>query len=286
MDKEIIKTIRELHKEGQKNKAEIARICNVSYNSVKYYTSVKYDDILLRQTAKDKVDKEFEQIVIKILPECNSYNNVCARLGLRGVEGYYNKIKTIVEKNNLDISHFGSVKINKYNSFDPAPDEEFFIKCKKQNHCSVIKRLIAHSYKEYRCENPECGIKEWNGKPITLQLHHINGDNKDNTLENLQLLCPNCHSQTENYGKKKNFIRQRENKFLVTEKIKEELSNKIGYNPTKEISSEKIIEVFKKTKSFRGAGKILGISDNGLRKKSKKLRIFENLLDIKKDIKI
>lgn len=65
MDKEIIKTIRELHKEGQKNKAEIARICNVSYNSVKYYTNVKYDDILLRQTAKDKVDKEFEQIVIK-----------------------------------------------------------------------------------------------------------------------------------------------------------------------------------------------------------------------------
>jgi len=46
-----------------------------------------------------------------------------------------------------------------------------------------------------------CGVeKVYNGKPITLQLHHINGNNKDNRLENLTMLCPNCHSQTNNYA--------------------------------------------------------------------------------------
>ena len=44
-----------------------------------------------------------------------------------------------------------------------------------------------------------CGLKKWNGKQIKLQLHHINGDNTDNRLENLQLLCPNCHSLTDTY---------------------------------------------------------------------------------------
>lgn len=45
----------------------------------------------------------------------------------------------------------------------------------------------------------ECHIKDWNGKPIRLELDHINGVNHDNRLENLRLLCPNCHSQTDTF---------------------------------------------------------------------------------------
>lgn len=45
----------------------------------------------------------------------------------------------------------------------------------------------------------ECDIKDWNGKPIKLELDHINGINHDNRLENLRLLCPNCHSQTDTF---------------------------------------------------------------------------------------
>lgn len=59
-------------------------------------------------------------------------------------------------------------------------------------------RLIVAGLKEERCE--VCGLDAWCRAPLVLQLHHVNGDGLDNRLENLQLLCPNCHSQTENWG--------------------------------------------------------------------------------------
>jgi hypothetical protein len=45
-----------------------------------------------------------------------------------------------------------------------------------------------------------CGIAEWRGRPLALELHHINGEGHDNRLDNLSLLCPNCHSQTDSWG--------------------------------------------------------------------------------------
>ena len=59
------------------------------------------------------------------------------------------------------------------------------------------KRLIREGIKQRRCEC--CGITSWNGKPAPLELEHINGDKQDNRLENLLILCPNCHAQTDTY---------------------------------------------------------------------------------------
>jgi 5-methylcytosine-specific restriction endonuclease McrA len=63
-------------------------------------------------------------------------------------------------------------------------------------------RIIKEKLKVYECE--ECGITEWNKKPIILHLDHIDGDNHNHKFSNLRLLCPNCHSQTDTWcGKNK-----------------------------------------------------------------------------------
>jgi hypothetical protein len=62
------------------------------------------------------------------------------------------------------------------------------------------KRLISENIKDEMCE--VCGITEWNGLPVSFELDHINGVRTDHRLENLRIICPNCHSQTETYRAK------------------------------------------------------------------------------------
>lgn len=66
------------------------------------------------------------------------------------------------------------------------------------NRSHLKQRLLDEGLKTNHCE--QCGLTEWRGQPLSMALHHINGDGKDNRLFNLELLCPNCHAQTENFA--------------------------------------------------------------------------------------
>ena len=63
---------------------------------------------------------------------------------------------------------------------------------------TVKRRLLEEGVKLHRCE--ECGVEDWQGRPLRLDLHHVNGHRRDHRLSNLRLLCPNCHSQTDNFA--------------------------------------------------------------------------------------
>ena len=77
------------------------------------------------------------------------------------------------------------------------------VKGVKRTSYHLKNRLLAAGLKRNCCEL--CGVTEWLDRPLVMALHHVNGDNTDNRLANLQLLCPNCHSQTESFsGRNKN----------------------------------------------------------------------------------
>jgi hypothetical protein len=70
--------------------------------------------------------------------------------------------------------------------------------CGRRSRAHLKGRLIKAGLLLERCQS--CGVVEWHGRPLALELHHINGDGHDNRLGNLALLCPNCHSQTDSWG--------------------------------------------------------------------------------------
>lgn len=136
-------------------------------------------------------EKEFAQIVA----ESRSFLELATKLGYSRTSGsIQTRLKQVVKERGLDVSHFVGKAWNRGNY-----DYSTFTKGSvKKNGKTTAAPLIA--LRGRKCE--QCGMTEWLGQPINLEVHHISGDRSDNSLENLLLLCPNCHSYTENYRQK------------------------------------------------------------------------------------
>lgn len=175
---------------------------------------------------------------------------------------------------NLDTSHFNSVSNpnGRCNVYKPLSEYT------KDEVCSIkgsvlLKKLIDEGYKEYKCENPECGLSEWHGKPISLQVHHIDGNHYNCSLENLMILCPNCHSQTDSFcgrgRKEKKEKRYCKNcgKELSGDGNSEFCVKCAHFEQRKtEWPSKEELERLLKNGSFLSVGKMFGVSDNAVRK--------------------
>jgi hypothetical protein len=100
----------------------------------------------------------------------------------------------------IDISHFDGRGHNSRDKLNYRHVSlEFVFTNKVPMRAYQIKdRLIKEGIKEHRCE--VCHRTEYLGEPIPLELNHINGNENDNSLENLQIICPNCHSQTPTFA--------------------------------------------------------------------------------------
>lgn len=134
-----------------------------------------------------------------------SIAGVLKYLGIIPAGGNYITINKYIKEWDIDTSHFTGQLWNKGKHVvckSPKPLGEILRNGVEYQSYSLVKRLLREGIKEYKCES--CRNMKWLDKPIPLELHHINGVHNDNRIENLQLLCPNCHALTDNYrGKNK-----------------------------------------------------------------------------------
>lgn len=121
-----------------------------------------------------------------------SLAEVLRQLGIYHGSNSYKMLRNLLHHYNIDYLHFKEPKI---------PLNKILVENSSYNRVDLKRRLIAEFILVEKCSL--CGIgPEWNGKPLVLQLDHVNGVSKDNRLSNIRLLCPNCHSQTSTFGGK------------------------------------------------------------------------------------
>ena len=196
----------------------------------------------------NKIDLLSDGEFIELVNKCSNISDVLRELGYstNGNSWGYQIVKERMEKLNLFFTKRNSMYYNRDNT--ALPLEKILIKDSEYNRTKLKERLVKEGLKEYKCEC--CGISEWNGKPLALQLHHINGIHNDNRLSNLQLLCPNCHSQTSNWRSR----------------------NQKGYTKTTpKVTDEELLAALKDNESIRAALKSLGLTGSGNYKRVTKL---------------
>ena len=143
-------------------------------------------------------DDEF----IKLFYSSNSIGDIIFKLKLNICGAQYKNIKVKCNKLKLNTSHFDSSKYRLSAQNVIRQDmKSILVDNSKYKSMNCLKiRLISEKYLKYECSI--CSLTSWCETPISLQLDHINGIRNDNRIENLRLLCPNCHSQTDTYAGK------------------------------------------------------------------------------------
>lgn len=254
--------------------------------------------------------REREEYYIRLIGESESLIDVCRKAGIVPTTGNYDTLKKVISNNGVDISHFKRIGGTATKKKELS---EYLVKGVKVSSFKLKNRLLEEGIKEYKCENPECGLSEWHGKPIPLELHHINGDNTDNRLENLQILCPNCHAFTDNYSgknqklnkknkalttiEKENILKASEDSDSIKEtakktnhaertvkKVLEKAEKRINKNDkVKEENDKKIpliIDSIRRTKSYTGTAREFGVTDNAIKKLLVKRGYPSNIKDL------
>ena len=152
--------------------------------------------------ARTYTDEDF----VTVVKESFSVRQVLNKLNLKPTGGNYKQFYSNIKKFNLNIKHFTGMGHLKGKRCPWTPKQKLsdimIVNSSYTNSNCLRKRLINEGIFEAKCSC--CNLTHWMDQAISLELDHINGINTDHSLENLRLLCPNCHALTSNYrGKNK-----------------------------------------------------------------------------------
>lgn len=134
--------------------------------------------------------KEELEIAVK---KSLTYSELCDNLDKSKSSGTYKVLRKYIIMYNIDVSHFNAGHVWKKNLENRVVKtiDEWLQYGSGISSFHLKNKLYNHELKKRKCE--KCGQEEiWNGEKMSLILDHINGDNKDNRLENLRIVCPNC----------------------------------------------------------------------------------------------
>lgn len=171
--------------------------------------------------------------VEKIVKENLSIAECLRKMNKRPAGGNYRWFDSLIKKYNIDITHFtgkGWSFGKKLNYNRGLPLDSILVKNSlvvNSNH--LKKRLLKEGVKTHQCEI--CKNTSWNNLPIPIELEHCNGDNSDNRIENLKILCPNCHAQTPYYRRKNKLSILNERREMNRVKFGETLTDNADGNP-------------------------------------------------------
>lgn len=147
-----------------------------------------------------------------------SLREVLLKLKIIPAGGNYSTLKKKLKEFNVDISHFDGHAWNRNKIFGHKKSIQTYLNNEiKITSDALKKRLIEEQYFEHKCY--KCERKEWEGHPIPIELHHKDGNNENNNLNNLIILCSNCHSLIEKNSTKR--TKNRLDKDLAIKAIKE-----------------------------------------------------------------
>ena len=150
---------------------------------------------------KNKISKEE---AINIVKECYSIADFCRKVGWVPRGDNYKIFHKYEKEYELDTSHFTGLRSNIGNKNNPNNEKSAsdYIKNSYVRSSTLINKLFKDGIKERKCEC--CGCTHWMGKSIPLELHHKDGNHDNNSFDNLEVLCPNCHYFTDTYRGRKN----------------------------------------------------------------------------------